>query len=326
LSQICILSEKTLNTSLLIFGQNDFFTANVISLVEFNFQMKTIFDQFITSVSQQLMETMILIQLTNDANQLTIVFLSNWRLIVKYPHQFVYDSREQTTLDLLTRAQTYGEQDCSCALQSNCSALSYITLSQYNIELNPILPGFLSGCFLFDSLLQSSLVCLYNKTCLSLMQAYLYVNKPMKVNLLKYSSLSSPNTTLNTLFTRLFVMQWYENTSFELYFNECAPQSCQYSYLMQYNIIYVITMLLAVFGGLTKGLHLIVFYAELSIIALINCRNKSNSVVPFSNHMEIRVIEQDNNDNIGNPIASTSQVIIFCTRNFLVYLVYFSLK
>ena len=289
LSQLCTSSRNILNTSLTIFGQNDFITSNMVSYVEFDVRTKTILEQFITSVSKQFKETLKLIQLTNHGNQLATIFSSNWKFTSKYN---IWDI--DTTLDqpmyLLTKPIIYSEEDCSCGIQSTCSALPYIVYWIYSSRYNQIMPAFRIGCLFFDSLLQSSLACLYNKTCLGLMQANIYYSQPVKTDILTYSPLSIPNTTIETILSHLFVSKWFQNTSFDLYFNECAPQSCQYSYSMQYNLAYVITLLIAVFGGLTNGLHFLVYYTELIVMKLINCRKKINIVAPYPQQLEIPMI------------------------------------
>ncbi|UJR12528.1 hypothetical protein I4U23_016703 [Adineta vaga] len=301
LGQLCRLSQNTVNTSLTKFGQNNFITSHIISPSEFHFRTETIFEQFKFSISQQFMETFKLIQLTNYGNQLGTVFSSNWEFRIRNSpdnYQMLVNNPGQT-ISALTMSQIYN--DCSCGIQTNCSALSYRIAFAYPSPANVEMPGFHTGCLFFDSLLQSTLACLYNRSCLSFMQTYLYHSKPIKANILKYSSLSPPDTKIETLLNQLFVSQWFQNTSFDHYFDECRPQSCQYSYLIQYNTIYVITMLIALFGGLTNGLHIFVYYTELIFIKLITCRKNINSITPHSQNLRINTIEQ-----ISDPIVTTS--------------------
>lgn len=311
LLQLCTLSRNTLNASLLIFEQNDFITSNTISHAEFDFQTTAILQQFKTSVSKQFIETFKLIQLIDHGNQLATIFSSNWEFTSKYSVVSI-DTTVDHSMYLLTSPNIYGDEDCSCGIQSTCSALSYITFSQYFTTLNQIMPGFRIGCLLLDSLLQSSLTCLYNKTCLGLMQANMYYSKPVKSEILTYSPLSTPNTTIETILSQLFVSEWIQNTSFDLYFNECSPQSCKYSYSMQYNPVYVITLVIAVFGGLTSGLHFLAYYIQLIVMKLINCRKKKNTVQVYPQQLEIAMINRDNNaiEEVSIPTTFTFEVII----------------
>jgi hypothetical protein len=109
------------------------------------------------------------------------------------------------------------------------------------------------------------------------------------------------------MLSQLFVSEWFENKSFDLYFNECAPQSCQYSYSMQYNPVYVVTTLMALFGGLTQGLHFFLYCIQLIIIKFIDRRKKKNQVAPCSNPLDVAVIDLDSNTiEMGSVSATTT--------------------
>ncbi|CAF1313076.1 unnamed protein product [Adineta ricciae] len=299
LTKLCTLSRSTVNTSLTLFQQNDFVTSNVISSDEFLIRTKAILEQFKKTIAIQFIETINLIQLTYHGNQLANIFSSNWQFYVKYT---LSDLRPMLnhTVDVLAEPKVYSDTGCSCQIYSNCSVVSYIILLIYSFSDNPRMPGFRIGCFFFDALLQSSLACLYDKLCLGQMQSYIDYSKPIKTNVLSYSSLTPPNTTIETLLNQLFVSQWIYNASFDLYFQECAPQSCVYSYTLQHNIVYIVTLLIAVFGGLTNGLHFLLFYANVILVKLTDGR-KQNSVVPDLQ----QIGETVNNENM-NTITTTS--------------------
>ena len=117
---------------------------------EFDLQTKTILEQFKTSISEQFIETMKLIQLANHGNQLATIFSSNWNLLSKYSIYEIDEYIDQI-LELLAEPKIYGIESCSCGIQSNCSNLAYIIRFVYVLEMNSIMPGFLCGCLLFDS-------------------------------------------------------------------------------------------------------------------------------------------------------------------------------
>lgn len=252
LAKLCRVSKNMLNTSLSIFGDTDFITADVISRDQFNVRIETIIKQFKKTTSNEFMDIVRLIQVVNHGNQLATLYSSNWRFIQKYSNSYHAQQWPPETLNVLTLPRTYGAKNCSCGIQSNCSEASNFGLRVSDESYKQTLPGFRIGCTLLDAVLQSSLIGLYNQTYLSRMQASFYREKPIRIESLTYSSLFSPNTTIETILSQLFVSKWLEKTSFDLYFNECAPQSCQYSYSKQYNPLYTVTMLMALFGGLTK--------------------------------------------------------------------------
>ena len=316
LSKLCALSRKTLNTSLSIFVQTDFITAHVISRAEFDIRTEVIVEQFKTTVPNQFMDTLKLMQVISQGNQLASLFSTNWKFFLNYTTAST-DFTDGNLIDVLARPETYGAEECSCGVQSNCSKSIEFPFRISNQSLSQSLPGFLVGCLPFESLLQSSLTCLYNRTCMDILRASMYKAKPIPYELLIYSSSSTPNTTIEILLSRLFVSAWFPKTSFDLYFNECAPELCQYSYIMRYDTVYVLTTLIALFGGLTNGLRFVVYYIGFVVYAVIDRRKQKNQVEPYSSRSDAVVIDEDHNNTaiMSNPIRTTVEVIIvdyFC--------------
>ncbi|UJR12974.1 hypothetical protein I4U23_017150 [Adineta vaga] len=274
IAKLCKLSKIMLNISISRFEQTDFFTANVISNDEFNLRIELLIEQFKQTTFNQFMETFKLIQLINHGNQLATVLLK----------------------DMLAVPQQYGVENCSCDVQSNCSKYPGIYVENPKKLFTETIPGFLVGCLPLNALLQSNLDCLFNETCLSIMRAFIFYVNPIPFEVLKYSSLAIPNTTIDTILNQLFVSNWLQNTSFDLYFNQCAPQLCQYSYLIEYNTVYVATTLIALFGGLTIGLRLFVHYTALIIHKIADNLKKKNRIVPNIHESDI------------TPISTTTKV------------------
>ncbi|CAF3772842.1 unnamed protein product [Rotaria sp. Silwood1] len=69
----------------------------------------------------------------------------------------------------------------------------------------------------------------------------------------------SPNTLIGTLIDELFIEQWTKTSSYKNYFAACAPSLCRYEYLRRNSILYVVTSVLALYGGLTVGLRFIIW-------------------------------------------------------------------
>ncbi|CAF0800094.1 unnamed protein product [Adineta steineri] len=307
LSTLCRISQTALNISLSIFKETYLITAYVISRAEFDSRTKLVIKQFKQTTSNQFIETFKLIQAINHANQLGTLFSSNWIFFRKYSNN-ILDALKGDLMDVLTRPQKYGTHNCSCGIQSNCTNLAEFPFPASEEPFIQHLPGFLHGCMMLDSLLQSTLTCLYNETCLGFMQASIYYSKPQPVKVLTYSSLTMPNTTIEILLNQMFISQWFENTSFDLYFKQCAPQSCEYSYVLEYNSLYVVTTLIALFGGLTSGLHFLVKILSIIIYKVIDWRRKKNQIVPNLTLSNIIVNIEDNAETSGAVSISTITV------------------
>ena len=122
-------------------------------------------------------------------------------------------------------------------------------------------PGFVWRCSPVDSILQSTLECLYT-ACLSdlLLHHINYSSNAVAVPPLRASDLirTSSNDTVATLAEHLFVEDWQSSTLFENYFDQCAPQECHYTFVKRAHHLYVLTMFVATYGGLTLSLRLLV--------------------------------------------------------------------
>ena len=128
-----------------------------------------------------------------------------------------------------------------------------------------LVSGFVSDCTVFESLLVTSLECLFsNSSCLSTI-IELWLNETMSVNglgpipLLNASTPTrfSQTASLLTIVSELMVENWQPLSSFARYFQACAPSECSYSEERRSSIISVFTVLLSVFGGLFSLLRLV---------------------------------------------------------------------
>ncbi|CAF2557859.1 unnamed protein product [Rotaria sp. Silwood2] len=119
-----------------------------------------------------------------------------------------------------------------------------------------LVPDFRVGCYALQSLLQSSLECLYNITCINQLKS-IYFNSDFTVRTLD-PTLSSPNATVQTLIDELLVDRWDSSIDYNQYYLSCAPISCTYSFNKQVDVIYLVTSIIGLFGGLTVALKLFV--------------------------------------------------------------------
>jgi hypothetical protein len=75
------------------------------------------------------------------------------------------------------------------------------------------------------------------------------------------TSLSSrylENSTIEDLLDELMIEEWSPSIMYENYFNECEPTECSYTHQTKNSIIYIVTTLTGLIGGLITALKLIV--------------------------------------------------------------------
>ena len=128
-----------------------------------------------------------------------------------------------------------------------------------------LVPGFVVGCTVFESLLATSLECLYsNSSCLSTM-IEVWLNEtisseglgpipPLDASL---TTRFAQTDTILAIVSELMVEQWEPLLSFADYFQACAPSECSYSREERRDLTSVFTILFSVFGGLSSLLRLL---------------------------------------------------------------------
>ena len=165
------------------------------------------------------------------------------------------------------------DNGCSCGTDSSCASaqgfycggLSCVSDSP---RLNQTIPGLVRSCLLLDSLLASSLQCFYNASCIQMLiewrsfvagdpvpDPYLSDIHPLDSTI---KSRFLPETTLDPIFSQLFVDDWSNSTNFTAYYNQCAPNQCTYTYQERFNRAYLISTILGIIGGLSVALKILI--------------------------------------------------------------------
>ncbi|CAF1194236.1 unnamed protein product, partial [Adineta ricciae] len=128
-----------------------------------------------------------------------------------------------------------------------------------------IIPGILTGCTPSSSILQSTLECFFNRSCLTML------DDPFNGTIVLTKSRFSPNTTVNVLFTELFLESLHNTSDYISYFSECAPLMCTYIYSRRFDVLHMVTTVTSIFGGLCVIFRLlspllIKFYRRITLV------------------------------------------------------------
>lgn len=148
---------------------------------------------------------------------------------------------------------------CFCIYSNNCTYPSgiYPTLTGFSsyeyhgsiippVASSTEIPGLLVGCMPYQSILESTLQCFYNDQCLT--ELFNHTNiKPLNSSI---NSAFPIFTKIGTLIDEFFIESWSNEKDFESFFNECRPNQCTYVYNSRGTIVFVITMMLSLVGGL----------------------------------------------------------------------------
>ena len=166
--------------------------------------------------------------------------------------------------------------NCICATNPHCQ--SPVAIYDVDIKINYdydfkvayIVPGLTEGCFFMDSLLLSTLECFYSDSdCLPIIIDYIqrayfqYTEYPswFDVRPLVYDSRLSrfaPNTSIAMIVKNIMVEQWNPSSSYNRYYESCAPSHCTYSHTIRTKTtVGVLITLVSMIGGLSVSLRLI---------------------------------------------------------------------
>ncbi|CAF4311549.1 unnamed protein product, partial [Adineta steineri] len=127
--------------------------------------------------------------------------------------------------------------------------------------------GMMTGCYPLESLLQTTLQCFYNQSCIDSTKKFTQLNiSSLKTN--QYQM----NTTIQLILNNLMVEEYIINKSYEDYFNRCAPSSCSYNYMQNYQIAGGIINIISLYSGL------VILTRCLSMILIKLCSYKSNRI------------------------------------------------
>lgn len=168
---------------------------------------------------------------------------------------------------------TNGNNSCSCGTSSRCTKPQGFYCSAASCHFgtalpNLTIPGLVLGCFPIDSVLLSTLECLFDQSCIQMLldsRLYDFDQYYLSINLSNIVALNSSvksqytlNTSLETISSQLFIEDWTETTNYLSYFAQCQPKSCVYTFIEKRELIVLVTSVVGLLGGLTVILRILV--------------------------------------------------------------------
>lgn len=264
LASLCQLTQDTINASLTQFYSTKFISNQLVSMELFQTESNGVVNLFQKLTPQTFKRTLDIIRGVVQGNLFMSAYQTNWK----------YTLFEANFLSpFYTNPITYNNNSCTCGTSAKCS--QPVTLN------NSVISGLLIGCYPVEAMLQSSLQCVYNQTCLDLLVS----NLGQRLTNVTFDILSSHNPyglneTVEHMIDRLFVDQWYMNYSYHNYFQRCHPTSCTYSFIQNFDILYTLTTVLGLYGGLSITLGLLIPFLLHTIFRIFE--QKQTVVVPFS--------------------------------------------
>ncbi|CAF1529656.1 unnamed protein product [Adineta ricciae] len=271
LSSLCKQVQETVNNSLVLFYATKLTSDQLISSNLFQIQVETIVNTFRTSAPQTFKRTLVMLSSFIHGNAFITPYETNWKYLILN----TYDKAP-----IYANPQRYGGS-CSCGTSSKCTEKV-----QLNTNSNSTLNGMLIGCYIHETLLQSTLECLYDQECLDLIRNSFrkQTSSDDDFRILNSTLLTNHSfgisETVQEMVDRLFVNEWTLNYSYESYYEKCHSTYCTYSYIQNSDMLYIITTILGLFGSLTILLRMFSKFITVIILSIIKC--DKNKVVPVS--------------------------------------------
>ncbi|CAF1569046.1 unnamed protein product [Adineta ricciae] len=251
----------------------------------------------------------ILLRITNHGDTIVSTYGTNF--------QYMDPSYENQSYSIAhTESVTY-DQNCSCGLNFTC--LTEASFNKTNSTESKIITGLKMGCIPSESFLASTLECFYDLSCINLIHEMTNttdIDVPIPLNVT--NSRFPNNSTVNDLINELFVERWTTMMNYSLYFDQCAPKICSYSYTQQLNSIYTVNYILGLFGGLT-----IVFkWICPKIISLLNKlfrsqKKRTNQIQTTVFVIDVKPMNSINNHNVTVDLQSLPTI---STHSFVSFL------
>lgn len=275
LSTLCTISNTTIQNSVEQFLTEAFVSAQIMPQFEFLAKMAAITQQFETATPARFAHSLRLLRDITHGESFISGYSLNWYWWVKLIRSGMIFPTSDVKLD----------NGCSCGTRSDCTESGGIYRS-FSKNQSFAMPGWNVGCSSVETLLRSTLECLYNQTCIDLLIYYattVYIAYPLAINVSAMESTLPSRFPINAMIENivdaLFVEQWQINVSYAAFYNQCAPIYCSYTLEKHKNFLSIASTLLSLYGGLTVSLRFIA-PCLIKLALKIKDRCSTNTVTP----------------------------------------------
>ncbi|CAF3888438.1 unnamed protein product [Rotaria sp. Silwood1] len=268
LSALCRIVRNIVSDAVNEFSATIFVSPRALSRTIFDTYTDTLVDQFNKTTLENFRTLNGFISSIIDESR----FISALR--TNFYTRSVPDSGNYTTFSgiypqkvNLTQSSFMSNKTCRCDQTSNCiypagiynQSKAIIPNEAFSNDASLLfaVPGVQVGCVPQNALLQSTLECFYNQSCLDIVITLTGALRTVSaLNISNSISRFHPTTTIGDIFDNLMLESWQIFPDFAAYFNICAPAACSYSYIQRFFFIYMITVAASLFGGLSVALHI----------------------------------------------------------------------
>jgi hypothetical protein len=290
LSTLCHTAKQIIKDNLESFYQTKFVSHQVLSRESFGIQVDLIMEQFMRTVPESFQHTLELIKANLELNQFIV------------PVNSIFFSNSVGAFSVLTLYSDFLSErpDCENTTSQGCRCFTlsikdcYVKTKILDDHSNYTIPGMFHTWFPLHSLLMSTLECFYYELCLSRIKMFINTTVSSRnFTALKSSSKYYRNNsydTIEVLANKLFIQFWINESSYELYYKQCHPLECQYTYRSRLSLMYMITTIIGLIGGLTVATRLVapLIVKFVSKVRHYTTRRQRNNVVPAAEAISVK--------------------------------------
>ncbi|CAF1566467.1 unnamed protein product, partial [Adineta steineri] len=247
----CRLADESLRENRLVFNSQQFITQEVLSIEILEKEVQSLAIVFFTTTISTFVRSLSIAHETTHMNVLQSGFKTNY-----YPQiNGAYPS-----LSLASFVVAYGPNACSCGVDTTCTASNTFSIQNNSRTFNFTFPGLLTGCYLDESTLQSTLQCYYNQTCLDTVHYFIQSTLSFNATALNRTLNSQYNESslISHIVDNMMLENWTAVAFHQSFYETCQPSLCTYSYQTQNSISSAITIVIQLVGGLTILLRILV--------------------------------------------------------------------
>ena len=284
LALLCSLAVKSVSNALTGFGRQKLISSHVEPQVLLNARTKALTTRLQTTTTADILRMNQFLALIISDNRLESILQTNY-LEYSVPGSRAYFTYTASYIKENSTNMADANSYCSCDLIPDCSYPSgfysqTVRTSNYYTPVPPalfVVPGMFTGCVPSSSILQSTLECFYDSSCLDTLASLgidTFHLRPLNVSV---PSRFSINASIESVFKELFIEDLFSRSSFSNYFRTCAPMACSYTYSDQINIISTLATIISLLSGLIVVFHFLAYFVVLHIFRRV-CRIRGYSI------------------------------------------------
>ncbi|CAF1014240.1 unnamed protein product [Adineta steineri] len=250
LDSVCSLAKTSITNALIDFNLTTFISKNLLSKNMLWAQMNASIDLYTMSIEYAFGRSLEIIRDLIHGNGLMSSTLSSLTVKLEPEKNFTVQPQYKTYEEGLDGGE------CSCHDSPSCNEKQYVYLNRSKHSRDIYVPGLLIGCYGFEALLQSNLICFFNQSCIDGLRKAILFKDNFTTSALDQAKLFyfNPNSTIRSMMEKAMVEKWVNSSNYDGYYNQCRPIYCKYTYKNKNNTIYIITTLFALIGGVSTVL------------------------------------------------------------------------